>query len=149
MRRVRAGGVGVTAALAGGLVVGIVARILMRAVAVSAGHDGDFTLAGSFFIVFIYAVAMIPGGVVAAFTRRWWRWLVAAAGSIFLLFPAVGVASEEIGSTDGLSLLRWVLLVITSLAVFATIAIAPIVTVAFVDRRTSPASVRRPELADA
>jgi hypothetical protein len=79
----------VTAALAGGLVVGIVARILMRAVTVSAGHDGDFTLAGSFFIVFIYAVAMIPGGVVAAFTRRWWRWLVAAAGSIFLLFPAV------------------------------------------------------------
>ena len=51
---------------------------------------------------------------------------MAAAGSIFLLFPAVGVASEEIGSTDGLSLLRWVLLVITSLAVFATIAIAPI-----------------------
>ena len=119
MPRVRDGGVGVTAALAGGLVVGIVARILMRAVTMSAGHDGDFTLAGSFFIVFIYAVAMIPGGVVAAFTRRRWRWLVAAAGSIFLLFPAVGVASEEIGSTDGLSLLRWVFLVITSLAVFA------------------------------
>jgi hypothetical protein len=87
------------AALVAGAVVGIVARILMRAVTVAADHDGDFTLAGSFFIVLIYAVAMIPAGVVAALTTRWWRWLVAAGGSIFLLFPAVGVASEEIGST--------------------------------------------------
>ncbi len=99
--------------------------------------------------MFIYAVAMIPCGVVAALTTRWWRWLVAAAGSLFLCFPAVGVASEEIGSTDGLSLWRWVLLVITSLAVFATIAIAPLVTVALVDRWRSPAPVPRPGYADA
>ena len=128
---------------------GLVARILMRAVTLSAGHDGEFTLVGSFFIVLIYAVAMIPGAVVAAFTTRWWRWLVAAGGSLFLCFPAVGVASEEIGSTDGLSILRWVLLVITSLAVFATIAIVPVVTIALVNSRRRPAPARRVEFADA
>ena len=137
------------AAVAGGIVVGVVARILMRAVTVSADHDGDFTLGGSLFIILIYAVAMIPAGVVAALTTRWWRWLVAAGGSIFLFFPAVGVASEEIGSTDGLSPTRWVFLVIASLAVFATIAIAPLVTVALVERWTRPAPARIAEYADA
>ena len=137
------------AALVGGVAVGIVARILMRAVTVAAGNEGEFTLGGSLFIVLIYAVAMIPGGVVAAMTTRWWRWLVAAGGSIFLFFPAVGVASEEIGSTNGLSLLRWMFLVITSLAVFATIVIVALVTVGLVDRWTSPAPAHRAELVDA
>jgi peptidoglycan/LPS O-acetylase OafA/YrhL len=149
VRRVRVGAVGVIAALVGGVAVGIVARVLMRAVTVAAGNEGEFTLGGSLFIVLIYAVAMIPGGVVAAMTTRWWRWLVAAGGSIFLFFPAVGVASEEIGSTNGLSLLRWVFLVITSLAVFATIVIVALVTVGLVDRWTSPAPANRAELVDA
>ena len=56
------------------------------------------------------------------------------AGSAFLCLPAVGVASEEIGNTDGLSALRWVLLVITSTLVFATIALVAVVTVRIVDR---------------
>ena len=137
------------AALVGGFVVGTVARLLMRAVTVAAGHDGDFTFGGSFFIALIYGVAMIPAGVVAALTMRWWRWLVAAGGSVFLLFPAVGVASEEIGSTAGLSAVRWVVLVIASVAVFATIAIVPIVTVALVDRWTRSAPALRAGYADA
>jgi hypothetical protein len=145
----RKGAIGVIAALAGGVAVGIAARILMRAVTVAADHDGDFSLGGSFFIALIYAVAMVPAGVVAALTERRWRWLVAAAGSAFLFFPAVGVASEEIGSTAGLSAVRWVLLVVTSLAVFATIVVAPVVTVALADRWTRPAPARRAGFADA
>ncbi len=137
------------AALIGGFTVGVVARLLMRAVTVSADHEGKFTLGGSVFIALIYGVAMIPFGVVAALTTRWWRWLVAAGGCIFLCLPAVGVASEEIGSTAGLSAPRWVLLAITSLAVFATIAIAPLVTVMLVDRWRSPAPARRTEFAEA
>src|SRR4051812_3196670 len=119
MRGVWAVGVGLGAAIVGGAVVGVIARILMRAVAVSAGHEGDFTLSGSIFIPLIYAVAMIPGAIVAAFTTRWWRWLVVGAGSAFLCLPAVGVASEEIGNTGGLSAVRWVFLVATSVLVFA------------------------------
>jgi hypothetical protein len=134
MRGSRAVGVGVVGAIAGGVTAGVIARILMRAIAMSADHAGEFTLSGSIFIPLIYVVAMVPGAVVAAFTIRWWRWLVVGAGSAFLCLPAVGVASEEIGSTDGLSAVRWVLLVITSTLVFGTIALVAVVTVRTVDR---------------
>ena len=127
-------GVGLGAAILSGAVVGVIARILMRVVTVSADHAGEFTLSGSIFIPLIYVVAMIPGAIVAAFTTRWWRWLVVGAGSVFLCFPAVGVASEEIGSTDGLSVLRWVFLVTASALVFASIAVVAVVTVRLVDR---------------
>jgi hypothetical protein len=134
MRALRAVGVGVIGALVGGVTVGVIARLLMRAVTVSADHAGEFTLSGTIFIPLIYVVAMIPGAIVAAVTTRWWRWVVVAAGSAFLCLPAVGVASEEIGNTDGLSAVRWVLLVIASTLVFATIAVVAFVTVHTVDR---------------
>ena len=117
-----------------GAAVGVVARLLMRAVTVSADHAGEFTLGGSIFIPLIYAVAMIPGAIVAAFTVRWWRWLALGAGSAFLCLPAIGVASEEIGSTDGLSALRWVFPLATSVLVFATIPLLAVVTARLVDR---------------
>jgi hypothetical protein len=110
---------------------------------------GDFTVTGSFSIVLIYAVVMIPAGVVAAQTVRCWRWLIAAAGSVVLFFPAVGVASDEVGSTAGPSGARWVLLAIASLAVFATIAVVPLVTIGLVDRWTRAAPARDPGYADA
>jgi hypothetical protein len=134
MRAVRAVGVGLGGAIVGGAAVGVIARFLMRAVTMSAGHEGDFTLGGSFFIPLIYAVAMIPGAIVAAFTVRWWRWLVLGAGSVFLCLPAVGVASEEIGNTDALSSLGWVSLIATSVLVFATIPLVALVTARLVDR---------------
>ncbi len=120
--------------MVGGVTVGLIARILMRAVTVSADHAGEFTVSGSIFIPLIYAVAMIPGAIVAAFTTRWWRWVPVGAGSAFLCPPAVGVAGEEIGNTDGLSSLRWGLLVTTSTLVFAAIALVAVVTVRTVDR---------------
>ena len=134
MRAVRLVGVGFGAAIVSGFAVGVIARMLMRVVTISADHAGEFTLTGSIFIPLIYAVAMIPGAIAAAFTTRWWRWLVVGAGSVFLCFPAVGVASEEIGSTVGLSGLRWVFLVATSVLVFASIAVVAVVTVRLVDR---------------
>jgi hypothetical protein len=133
MRALRAVGVGLVGATVSGIAVGMIARMLMRAVTVSADHAGEFTLSGSIFIPLVYATA-IPGAIVAAFTTRWWRWLVVGAGSTFLCLPAVGVASEEIGNTDGLSALRWVLLVITSTLVFASIALVAVVTIRIVDR---------------
>jgi hypothetical protein len=134
MRAVRAVGVGFVGAMVSGVAVGVIARVLMRAVTVSADHAGEFTSSGSVFIPLVYALAMIPGAIVAALTTHWWRWLVLGAGSAFLCFPAVGVASEEIGNTDGLSALRWVFLVITSALVFASIAVVAVVTGRIVDR---------------
>ena len=141
MRVVRKICVGIGAAIVAGFAVGVIARLLMRAVTVSADHAGEFTLSGSIFISLIYVVAMIPGAIVAAFTTRWWRWLVVGAGSAFLCLPAVGVAQEEIGNTSDLSALRWVFLTVTSVLVFASIALVAVVTVRLVDgglRRTVP-----------
>jgi hypothetical protein len=124
---------GVVAALAVGVIVGGAARVLMRLVTLSAGHSGKFSWSGSISIALIYAVAMVPAGVAAAMTVRWYRWLFAAAGSVFLCFPAVGVASEELGDTSGLSMFQWVAVVVTSIGVFATIAVAALMTVRMVD----------------
>src|SRR4051794_4296996 len=134
MRAVRLVGVGLGAAIVGGAAVGVVGRVLMRVVAVAAGHEGEFTLGGSMFIPLVYVVAMIPGAIVAAFTVRWWRWLVLGAGSAFLCVPAIGVASEEISNTEGLSALRRVFLVAASVLVFATVPLVAVVTVRLVDR---------------
>jgi hypothetical protein len=69
------GGRWLVGAVLAGVVVGVVARLLMRVVRAVAGGDGDFTWSGSLFIPLIYAAAMIPGGIVAALTIRWRRWL--------------------------------------------------------------------------
>jgi len=134
MRVLRIVGVGLGGAIVAGAVVGAISRLLMRAVTVAADHPGSFGVSGSTFIVVIYIVAMIPGGIVAAFTTRWWRWLVFGAGSVLLFLPAVGVASEEIGGTHGLSPVRWVLLIAASALVFATIPADAVATARLVDR---------------
>jgi hypothetical protein len=133
MRAARKTCIGIGAAIVAGVVVGAIARLLMRAVAISANHAGEFTLSGSIFIPLVYVVAMIPGAIVAAFTTRWWRWVVVGAGSAFLCLPAVGVAQEEIGNTGDLSVLRWTFLVLTSVLVFASIVLVAVVTVRLVD----------------
>jgi len=46
---------------------------------------------------------------------------------------SVGVAQEEIGNTGDLSALRWTFLVVTSVLVFASIALVAVVTVRLVD----------------
>lgn len=125
---------GVFAAVVAGVVVGAIARVLMRLLSMAAGHNGTATLTGSVFIVAIYVVAMLPGAIVTAYTTSRWRWLVLAAGSVFLVFPAIGVASEEVGSLDSLSALRKAVVVFISVLVFATIAVVPVVTVLLADQ---------------
>jgi hypothetical protein len=134
MRAMRVVGVGIGAAVGTGVLVGGLARVLMRLVSIASGAAGEFTWGGSLSIVLVYAVAMLPGALVAAATTRVARWFVAAAGGVFLCFPAVGVAAEEIGNRSGWSVFRWIAVVTASIAVFATIAVAPIVAVHLADR---------------
>ena len=131
MRRVL---IGVAAAVSIGVLVGLVARLGMALVAIAAGHESQFSAAGTATIVMIYALAMLPGAVAAAFVRGKVRWLLPVAGGLLLVVPAVGVASEEIGDVEGLAAARMALLALTSLLVFATIPAATILTVRTVDR---------------
>jgi hypothetical protein len=152
MRAIRVVEAGIGAAVGTGVLVGGVARVLMRLVSISSGAAGEFSWGGSLSIVLVYAVAMLPGALVAAATTRVVRWFVAAAGGVFLCFPAVGVAAEEIGNRSGWSVFRWIAVATASTAVFATIAAAPIVAVRLADRlmgRERPAPYPEPGAGDA
>jgi hypothetical protein len=127
-------GAGVLAAMIAGAVLGAVSRALMALVALAADGTSSFTWSGSAFIVLIYAAAMLPGGVVAGLTTRGLRWVLPVAGALFLCVPAIGVASEEIGSTVGFGPLRWLGVGAAGVAVFATIGLAPLMTVRLTDR---------------
>jgi hypothetical protein len=122
------------AAAVAGLVIGVVARALMRLVTLAADGDAGFTWDGTASICLIYAAAMVPGALLTAFMVHPARWSLPIAGSLFLCLPAVGVASEEVGGTAGFSTLQWLGVGAGGLAVFATLAVLPIVTVRLVDR---------------
>ena len=105
----------------------------MMLVALAAGHATEFTWSGTAGILFGYAVFMLPGALLAALSRRRGRWLLLAIGAAVLLIPALGIASDEIGSTQQFTARNWVLVSLTGLGVFATIGALPLVTLRTVD----------------
>jgi hypothetical protein len=127
-------GAGVLAAVVAGAALGAVSRGLMALVALVADGSSSFTWTGSAAILLIYAAAMVPGGAVAGLTVQGVRWVLPVAGALFLCGPAIGVASEEIGSTVDFDALQWLGVGAAGVAVFATIGLAPLVTVRLVDR---------------
>ena len=122
-----------TGALLAGVLMGAAARLFMMLVALAAGDSSEFHWSATAGILLGFAAFMLPGALVAAFVRRRGRWLLLAAGAVVLLFPAVGVASDEIGQTIGFSTLNWVAVGLTGSAVFVTIAMLPWVTLRLVD----------------
>jgi hypothetical protein len=143
-------GAGLCAALVVGAAMGAVSRGLMALVALSAEGTSSFSWSGSVFVLLIYALAMVPGAVLVALTRHRLRWLLTAAGALFLCVPAVGVASEEIGSTDGFGLAEWLGVGAAGLGVFATIPLLAVLTVRLADRwagRRTAALPREPAVA--
>lgn len=134
MRAVRAVASAVVGAVVVGVVVGALSRVLMRLLTLAGGGEPRFSWSGTFFIVLLYVAAVLPAAVAAAVTVRWWRWLAAAAGAAFLMLPAIGVFSEEIGDVQDISAMAMVGLVAASVAVFATVFIAPAAAIRVVDR---------------
>ncbi len=132
--------VALVAAVAAGLVTGAIGRVLMRFVALATGAPGDFSWVGTLGIVMIFAVAMVPGALLAAFSRRRGRWLFLAAGAALLCVPATGIASGEIGSTGDFSAGQWTGVVAAGLGVYAMIGALPIITLWLIDRVLSPSS---------
>jgi hypothetical protein len=126
--------VGVLAALVAGTAVGAVARGLMTLVALAAGDVASFSWSGTSFILLLFVLVMVPGAVVAAFSTHRARWLLPAAGAVFLCVPAVGVAGAEIGGTAGFGAVQWLGVGAGTVALFGTIALLPLVTVRLTDR---------------
>jgi len=134
LRRICAAIIG---ALVAGVLMGAVARLFMMLVALAAGDTSRFHWSATAGILLGFAAFMLPGALVAAFVRRRGRWLLLAAGAVALMFPAVGVASDEIGETAGFTTLNWVAVSLTGALVFATIVVLPVLTLRLVDRALS------------
>ncbi|MET0418415.1 MAG: hypothetical protein ABW022_20580 [Actinoplanes sp.] len=126
--------VGLLAAALAGVLLGAAARMLMTLVALAAGNAPSFSWNGSSFILIIFVVVMVPGGVVAGLTTRWLRWLLPVAGALFLCVPAASVARAEVGDTAGWGAGQWVGVAAAGLGVFLTIGLLPLLTVRLADR---------------
>ena len=125
---------GVGAALVAGVVTGLLARLLMRLVTVAADGLGTFSWAGTAGIVAVFVGAALPGALLAAATRRRYRWVLLAAGAAFLLLPATGVAAEEVGGTQGFSTGQWAGVLAAGAGVYACIAALPLLVLRLLDR---------------
>jgi hypothetical protein len=136
-------------AFAVALLLGGVARVLMRLVTVAAGHVPGFSWPGTAGILAVFFVAALPGTLAAAFVRRR-RWMGLAVGSALLCIPATGVASEELGDTTTLTWAQWLGVGSASLALYATVLALPVVALALLDRLSSrDAGGRAPTRTDA
>jgi hypothetical protein len=122
------------AAACGAVSTAVPARLLMRLVAVAAGHAGSFSLVASAGIVVVFAMFATPGALLAALTAGRFRWALLAAGTLVLFVPATGIASDELGATHGFSIWRWVAVAASGGAVYLCIVALPIVVLRLVDR---------------
>lgn len=132
MRREITAGFG--AALAAGIVVGAASRVLMRLVALAGEGPVEFSWAGTLGICMVFAAAMLPGAVLAAMSRRRFRWLVLAAAAALLFVPATGIASAEVDNTAAFGIGQWAGVLSAGAGVFVLIAALPVVTLRLVDR---------------
>lgn len=130
----RAVGIGAVVAILVGALAGGVARVLMRLVAVAAGHTGEFTWGGTLAILLAFIVVALPGAVAAAAIRGQLRWIVPVVGALLFCVPATGIAFEEVGDAALLSTSELVGVVAASVGVYACIAALPVLTVRLVDR---------------
>lgn len=142
LRRLAAG---VSAAVVAGAVVGALARMLMSLTTVAGGGTPGFSPGGTAAILALYAAAMVPGALAAAAGSRLVSRVLLAAGAVFLCVPAVGVAGEEVGDLGETGTVRFLAVAVCGVAVFATLAVLPVVTGRLVTRwaRTPVATATR------
>jgi hypothetical protein len=112
------------ACLVAGLVVGGVARVLMRLVSLAAGDDSGFSVGGTIAIMLAYATFMLPGALAPGRART----VLLVLGALVLCVPAASIAGQEVDGTAGLSALQWAGVLVAGAAIFATIGVLPVVT---------------------
>lgn len=139
-------GAAAAAGLAVGLLLGLVARMFMRVVALASATPTGFSVAGTLAICLVFVVSVLPGAVVAAWTGGRVRWVLPMLGALLL---GVVAADEVARDLSGLSLFtttRQVVAVAGAAGIFAAIAALPVVTLRVVDRALSR-SASRPSVA--
>ena len=100
--------VGLAAGLGASLVLGAIARGLMRAAALAAGAETHFTWLGSLMIVIAFALFVMPGALLAALWLGRGRSLLLWVGGLGFCLPVTGTAMTDLGSAGDLTTLQWV-----------------------------------------
>ena len=128
-----------------GVVVGSVARLLMRAVALLGEQETSFSLPVSAGIVAFFVIAVLPGAVVAALTGRAWRWLafVPTTGLLFVGGVAIARSDIEEAGTNDLEPVQWVGIYGLAGVILLMVLVQPVLVVRLVDRRVRPADADR------
>lgn len=88
-----AAGVGVSLLVGGA--IGVIVRLLMRAVVLLVDHEPSFSLPASVAIVLLFAVGVIPGGVLVALGLRRTGLLVLSVTALLHLSQIVVVGLDE------------------------------------------------------
>jgi len=136
--------VGVGAALLAGVLMGAVARLMMRLVTLATGRPGEFSVGGTAGILLVFVVPMVPGALLAALWRGRGRSLLLLAGTALLLVGATGVAVSDVGDVSGLSAGRWVALAAAGLGVYAAVVALPLLILRLIRREELPVAVADP-----
>ena len=120
--------IGMAADAAAGLVLGAVARLMMRLATVAAGEDGEFSLAATAGILLVFVIATVPGAILASLVSRRGRSALLVVGAALLCVPATGVAAEDLGQLDGLSGAQWAGVGLATVGVYVAILALPLLT---------------------
>ena len=134
--------VGLAAGLGASLVLGAIARGLMRAAALSAGAETHFSWLGSLMIVVAFAMFVMPGAVLAALWLGRGRSLLLWVGGLGFCLPVTGTAMTDLGSAGALTTLQWVGALAATGGIYLCALAIPVLTLRLIRLGLRPATAR-------
>ena len=134
---------GLVAAAVPGAVSAVITRILMRVVSNVVNTEPTFSLVSSVAIAVIYIAFLLPGCLALAWSRAWWPWLLFVGGAGVLMFEAVVIGLAETSSAQGMTPIRWVMLMVALGGMLVTYAAQFAVAASWARRGTAPQLWRR------
>lgn len=126
--------VGVAAGVGAGVLLGSVARLMMRLTTLAAGGETQFSLLGTVMILLVFVGFTLPGAVLAALLRRRGRSALLVVGALALCVPTVGVAGEDLRHVGTLSMPELVGVALATGGVFVAVLALPYVALRLVAR---------------
>jgi hypothetical protein len=126
--------VGLVAAAAAGVMLGLVARLMMRLAALAAGVESHFSLGGTGGILLIFVVLTVPGAVLAALVRRRGRSALLVGSALFQCLPATAIAAQDLGGLGQLSPVQWAGVGLATAGIYAAILTVPVLTLRLIAR---------------